>query len=160
MDWILVYSESEQAPLNGSLKNRLCGMLSVGCDRQTACHVLEITTRQLSHALQIDAAFRADVLRSEASPEFTHMRNIHTAGQDEKNWRASVWWLERRSPERFGKRKADALSRAEVEQAIEELTELLLQQADTPERQQDLRARLDETARQVEGRALDSNGES
>jgi hypothetical protein len=38
------------------------------------------------------------------------MRTVQKAAKDEKNWRAAVWWLERRSPERFGSRSAGAVT--------------------------------------------------
>ena len=52
--------------------------------------------------MQHDAEFVANVRRAEASVELSHMRNVQQAAKDKKDWRASVWWLERRSPERFG----------------------------------------------------------
>ena len=38
------------------------------------------------------------------------MRTVQNAAKDEKNWRAAVWWLERRSPERFGSRGAGTVT--------------------------------------------------
>ena len=59
-----------------------------------------------------DADFAAEVRRAEAPVELSHMRNVQNAAQDGKNWRASVWWLERRSPERFGPRGAGTVTHA------------------------------------------------
>ena len=40
-------------------KSRLCGILSIGCDRQTAVHMLGYSLADLRRAMQADAPFAA-----------------------------------------------------------------------------------------------------
>ncbi len=47
-----------------------------------------------------DSDFAAQLKRAEATPEMAHMRNLHNAAKEEKNWRVSVWWLERQNKAR------------------------------------------------------------
>lgn len=87
---------------------------SVGCDRETIAKYVGCVSTSLDEALRMDQAFAASLRRAEASCELTHMRSIQQAARDERHWRASVWWLERRAPERYARRDADAVGRREV----------------------------------------------
>lgn len=98
-------------------------MISIGCDRETACNYLGKTAEQLRQHLEHDLDFRSRLRRAEATPEFNHMRNLYNAAKEEKNWRASVWWLERRAPERYARRSPDALTTAQLRVFVEELAE-------------------------------------
>ena len=48
--------------------------------------------------------------------------------KDEKHWRASVWWLERRVPERYGKRVPEAISQEQIHQIIEHLSDAIVEE--------------------------------
>lgn len=79
-------------------------ILSVGCDRETAARYVGCPLASLVDAAAGDAEFQANLHRAEAATELAHMRNVQQAAQDQKHWRASVWWLERYAPERYGPR--------------------------------------------------------
>lgn len=97
--------------LTDQQQGEICGVLSVGCDRQTAVDIVGCSLRRLRSAMQSDAAFAARVRRAEASAELTHMRNVQELAQAKKDWKASVWWLERRAPERFARRAGSVTPR-------------------------------------------------
>lgn len=78
---------------------KFCAVLLLGCDRATACNFLGVTAERLHAEMGRDAAFAVEVLRSEAQAQVDHMRNVRAAALDEKNWRGSIWWLERRDRE-------------------------------------------------------------
>ncbi|MCI0335261.1 MAG: hypothetical protein L0228_18790 [Planctomycetes bacterium] len=90
--------------LTDEQKGQVFGILSVGCDWQTAADFVGCSLAELRRAMQQDSAFAARVRRSEANVELMHMRIVQESATDKKNWRASIWWLERRSPERFARR--------------------------------------------------------
>ncbi len=123
-------------------KRECCLMISMGCDRETACNYLGKTAEELRYELRHDLAFRKQLLRAEATPEFNHMRNLYKAAQDEKHWRASVWWLERRAPERYARRPPGALTAPQLRQVIEELAETIVGEVNNPQDRQRLLARL------------------
>jgi hypothetical protein len=77
-------------------RRKLCDVILLGCDRATACHYVSATPEQLRAEIASDEAFGRAVARAEAEAEVRHMGNVHTAAKSEKNWRTSVWWLERR----------------------------------------------------------------
>jgi len=80
----------------------------LGCDRATAQRCVGWSSRELVRQLAAHAGFRRELERAEAALELSHLRNVQAAAADEKNWRASVWWLERRAPERYGRRACAA----------------------------------------------------
>src|SRR5687768_13729973 len=96
--------EPSPIPLTDEQKSQIRGILSVGCDRQTAVDYVGCSLADIRRAMLEDAAFMADVRRAEAGIELMHMRNVQEAAEKKKEWRASVWWLEQRSPERFARK--------------------------------------------------------
>jgi hypothetical protein len=97
-------------PITVEQKGQIYGILSVGCDRETAANFIGRSLTDIVRAMRQDADFSASVRRTEAAAELNHMRTVQNAAKDEKNWRAAVWWLERRSPERFGSRGAGTVT--------------------------------------------------
>ena len=85
-------------------KDEFCAAISLGCDLETARKFQGWTQEQLSMALDGDPKFHQKLHRAEATAELTHVRNLNSAAAEPKNWRVSVWWLERRWPQRYGKR--------------------------------------------------------
>ncbi|TWT91005.1 hypothetical protein Mal64_14040 [Pseudobythopirellula maris] len=110
-------------PLTDEQQREACLILAVGCDRETAAKYVGCRVEDLDRQADSDADFQQRLRRAEASPELAHMRNIQQAGREEKNWRASVWWLERLAPERFARRDFGAVTRAELKRFIEALAE-------------------------------------
>jgi hypothetical protein len=111
--------------LTDEQKRQIETVLSVGCDRQTAVDFVGSSLGDLRRAMERDAAFAATVRRTEAVVEFTHLRRLHEIASDPKNWRISVWWLERRSPERFGSRAAGAVTTRQLKLIISQVIEAL-----------------------------------
>ncbi len=124
-------------------------MISMGCDRETACNYLGKTAVELRAELQRDNAFRRQLLRAEATPEFSHTRNLYNAAKDEKHWRASVWWLERRAPERYAKRAPESITAAQLREVIEELTDVIISEVNDPQDRRRVLARLVQIAERL-----------
>ncbi len=104
-------------PFTDWQKAKFCDVLRVGADRSTACHYVGASDAQLQAELARDEEFARAVLRSQAEAELKHLGNIHKAAQDEKNWRTSAWWLERRAHQRS--------SGETSEQALTQVAELV-----------------------------------
>ena len=127
-------------------KRECCLMLSIGCDRETACNYLGVTAEQLRSEMQLDVDFLKKLLRAEATPEFNHMRNLYNAAKDEKHWRASVWWLERRAPERYARRAPNAVTPSQLQQVIATLTEAIAGEVNNQQDRRRVLARLEQIA--------------
>jgi hypothetical protein len=90
-------------------KKTLCNVIAVGCPLDTAAAVVGVELAAVHHAFQADAEFAKRLTQAAAIIEYTHVNNIKIASKVEKNWRASVWWLERCVPEKYGKRDPETM---------------------------------------------------
>lgn len=130
-------------------------MILQGCDRETACNYLGKTAVELRDQLSHDQEFHKQLLHAEAAPEFYHMRNLYNAAKDEKHWRVSVWWLERRAPERFARRAPGALTAQQLRKVIEELADTIVGEVDDPQNRERLLGKLVQIAEEVGGDLFD-----
>jgi hypothetical protein len=109
--------------LNKSLaewqKDKLLSILPLGCDRATACKYVGATLAQFQAEIKRDPDFAQAVARAEAEVDLRHLGNVQKASRDEKNWRTSVWWLERRARERSA--DAKALSEVDLIELLDEV---------------------------------------
>jgi hypothetical protein len=128
--------------LTDEQKGQIYGILSVGCDRQTAAYFVGCSLADIRRAMEQDATFAAGVCRAEAGAELNHMRNVQQAAKDEKHWRASVWWLERRSPERFGPRGPGVVTARQLKAFVEILADVLREDVRDADERQQILARL------------------
>jgi hypothetical protein len=123
-------------------QEQVIGILSVGCDRQTAADYIGCSLTKMRAALSQDPSFAVRVHRAEAGVELLHMRNVQELSKDKKDWRASVWWLERRSPERYGRRSAGVVTTRQLKAFIAMLVEALHENVHNAEDRERFAARL------------------
>ena len=100
--------------LTPELQDRFCELMLAGNYLSTACAILEITPQTISNWLaraddpnEPDPSylrFLEAVKRTEAEAEARLLAKIEAAGNDPKNWPAHMTILERRHPERWGRR--------------------------------------------------------
>ncbi len=136
-------------PLSSEQKRDVCTIAAVGCDRHIAARYLGCRPEELKAEIEADAAFARDLAQAEARAELTHVRNVQQAAQDDKHWRASVWWLERRAPERYGRRDAGAMSAIQVERFVKQVAQIIAEDVRHEEDRDRLMLRLDELASDV-----------
>ena len=103
------------SPLTEEQKREALLILSVGCDEETAARYVGCSPEALAREAAADSRFATDRGRAQAATELSHMRNVQQAARDEKHWRASVWWLERHAPDRYGRRSQGAVSSKRIE---------------------------------------------
>jgi hypothetical protein len=132
--------------LSQQQQHDVCLIVSVGCDRLAAAKYVGCSLADLRRAMQNVPQFAADVRRAEAAIEMTHMRNVQSAARDEKNWRASVWWLERRAPERYGRRDAGAVTAQQLEAFVAQLAAAVAEEVHDADDRQRLVTRLHRVA--------------
>lgn len=111
--------------LNDEQKREAVLIASVGCDRETIAKYAGCGLDDLNTSLLVDKAFGKELRRAEAACELAHMRNLQQAGRDVRQWRASVWWLERRAPERYAKREAGSVGRRDLVAFLREVSSSL-----------------------------------
>jgi hypothetical protein len=106
-------------------RRKLCDVILLGCDRATACHYVSATPEQLQAEIASDEAFGRAVARAAAEAEVRHMGNVHSAAKSEKNWRTSVWWLERRDHQRQ-ETEGDSPSERHLRELVEAIGQALI----------------------------------
>jgi len=84
------------------------------------------------------------------------MRNLQNAAKDEKHWRASVWWLERRAPDRYARRAPDAISESQLQEFVEKLADVIVAEIASQDDRQRLLASLSRIAHEIQ---YDTSGE-
>jgi hypothetical protein len=131
-------------------KGQICGVLSVGCDWQTAANFVGCSVLDIRRTMRQDSQFAASVHRAEAGTELSHMRTIQQAAKDPKNWRASVWWLERHSPERFGARGAGVVTARQLKAFMAILADVMREDVQSDSDRQKIIARLKSLADSVD----------
>ena len=137
-------SELIPAQLSPEQMGQVFGILSVGCDRETAAAFIGCSPADIGRAMRQDQTFANTIRRTEASTEVGHMRNVQQAAKDAKNWRASVWWLERKSPERFGARSPGTITTRHLKTFVQMLAENLNNDVQDPDDRQRILERFEQ----------------
>jgi hypothetical protein len=145
-----------RSPLTDAQKREACLILSIGCDRDTVANYVGCSASDIRQAMLQDERFAGDVRRAEAGIELSHMRNIQNAAKDEKNWRVSVWWLERRAPERYARRNSSAVTTRQLENIVAWLVEAVMEEVQEPADRDRLVSRLERLAATLQQALLGS----
>jgi hypothetical protein len=145
--------------LSDEQKNNICLYLSAGCDREAAAKLAHCSHWELHSAMTRDTAFAEKARHAEGASELAHVRNVQNAAQDVKNWRASVWWLERRSPERFGRRDAGTVTTRQLKAFVAQLVAIVIEELHDAGDRQRIVDRFDELIKTLDQLIFDdSNG--
>lgn len=110
----------ETSLLTETQQSDFCALLTLGCDRETACKYVGCSLDELRTAVDRESNFGKRILKAEAAVELKHMRNISKITEDPKEWKASIWWLEQHAPERFA-RRVDALPASKLRDLVTEV---------------------------------------
>ena len=86
-----------------------------GIDRWTLLNWLKRGDRERSGVYR-DLYLAVEKAEAKAEAEVFHLKNIETASV--KNWFASAWFLERKHPERWGKREAPPADDRERDEVV------------------------------------------
>ncbi len=112
------------AKITGEITGCIVDALGAGHYREVACKLAGIDRRTLLNWLKRGERERSGLYRdlylavdkAEAKAEVFHLKNIETASV--KNWFASAWFLERKHPERWGKREAPPADDRERDEVV------------------------------------------
>jgi hypothetical protein len=143
--------------LSDEQRHNICLLLSTGCDREAAATFARCSPFDIQREMLHDPDFAADVRHAEARSELAHIRNVQNAAQDVKNWRASVWWLERRLPERFGRRAAETITTRQLQAFIAQLAASVFDAIQDPGDRERLMERLEQMERSLQAMSVGSD---
>jgi hypothetical protein len=135
------------ARLSEKEKDALAAALTIGNTREIAANVVGLTAEELLVEDEQDPQLGQKIMRSEAAAEVHHMHTIHKAAQDEKNWRTSAWWIDRRDRQRstLSKWSLGEVTAA-ISAAVKRLLEIIVLEVPDAERRHAIVTRLLETA--------------
>jgi hypothetical protein len=142
--------EPPHSLLTDEQRRSICTILSAGCDRETATNGVGCSLDELRREMTRNHEFAIEVRRAEAACELTHMQNVRSAAREDKNWRASVWWLERRAPERYGRRDAGVVTTRQLESFLSQLVSTITAEVHDDEDRVRLVARLQQIVESLE----------
>ena len=106
--------------MNDTDKAKVTGVLTLGADRATAAAYVGRTLDELHKQVEEDEQFGRDVRQAEAHAEVAHLKAVHDAAGDSKNWRASTWWLQAHHPDRYA-RKPNQVSEQQLNDFVERI---------------------------------------
>jgi hypothetical protein len=126
-------SRKPQPPLTDTQRHDICEMLSSGASRASAAQFAGCHVAALRAEMRRNPDFAGRVRQAELNLESTMLRAIRTvAQQDQKQWRAAAWALERIYPNRYAKRRSNTLTVDQVHEFISEVTEIIASELPVP----------------------------
>ena len=123
-------------------------LVAVGCSLSTVARYLGVHRETLRRNAVRHPEFGKRLAQAAASLEWSHLRKVTQASG--RSWRASAWMLERINPQRFGRRKADSISRSELNDVLDILTRILTEEINDPQARQQVLLRLQELHSHIE----------
>jgi hypothetical protein len=142
---------SEQAATE---RGKILGMVFMGCEVDIAAHTVGWSEQRLADECHNYPEFAKELAEREGMVELHHMRNVHKAAEDVKNWRASSWWLTQRASERRRRKKGLAFTCDEILLFLEELVDIVFATIANDEDRDRLITRLLEKASEQDRRNL------
>jgi hypothetical protein len=95
-------SISVKGKSNEFVKSKIVFYLTKGLDINDACKLADCSDKKFKQ-FRLDPDFEDIIQKSFAENELEHIDNIGTAGS-KGFWQASAWYLERRFPEKYGRK--------------------------------------------------------
>ena len=130
-------------PISEIKQREILALLSVGCSRRTAARYVNCTQKAIDELAQANPEFAEKLRKAEANMEIESIKNMFNAAKQEKNWRASAWLLERKSPEEFLKKKPDVIPAGLLDTLLNRIVTLLIEECPAAVQRKGLLKKLD-----------------
>ena len=130
-------------PISEIKQREILALLSVGCSRRTAARYVNCIQKAIDELAQTNPDFAEKLRRAEANLEIESIKNMFNAAKQEKNWRASAWLLERKSPQEFLKKKPDVIPAGLLDTLLNRIVTLLIEECPAAVQRKGLLKKLD-----------------
>lgn len=97
----------------------------MGLSRHRAAAVIGCSPATIGYALSRDPDFAADMRRAEVQQEVALLKRVEDASKVLVHWRAAAWLLERRHPDRYGRRRPGTMTPEQVATVVAQFAEIL-----------------------------------
>lgn len=139
--------------LNEIKKREICAILTVGCSRVRAAQYVGCHPDTIRNEARRDDEFAADLEHAESHHEINHLKHINDAAKEGRYWRAAAWVLERRYPDRYGRRKANTITIEQMSQALAQFADVMLEELPEGGARDQMLARVSEWTAQIQAQA-------
>ena len=130
-------------PISEIKQREILALLSVGCSRRTAARYVNCTQKAIDELARTNPDFAEKLRKAEANLEIESIKNMFNAAKQEKNWRASAWVLERKSPQEFLKKKPDVIPAGLLDTLLNRIVTLLIEECPAAVQRKGLLKKLD-----------------
>jgi hypothetical protein len=128
--------------LDEAKQREICAILAIGGTRRVAALYVGCSVSTITRTANRDPAFALRLEHAEADMEVFQLQNIRQASKS--SWNAAAWILERRLPERYGKRGPHTVPLADLQDAFAGAMELVNEALPNEEMREALLANIDD----------------
>ena len=87
------------------VKDAVIESIRIGLTNKDACEVNGIEESTFYRWMDEKEEFRKSVKEAQLAAKQLHLKNIHRAAAEDRQWTASAWFLERKFPDEFKNRR-------------------------------------------------------
>ncbi len=132
-------------PVLDEIKRReIVAILSMGCTRRAAANYVGCAPSTIRRTARRDDNFARQLRHAESQSEVRHVKNINTAAEEARYWRASAWVLERKFPDEYGVRGPDVITVEQILLLLTRFAEIVAEEVPEEKTRQRILERLDE----------------
>ena len=119
--------------LDKAKRDMIAALVRLGCDLPTAAWAAGHSPAEVRAELERDASFVREVRTAESTFEYKHLHNLDEAAKDKKNWRVSMWLLERRLPDKYERQRPRTIRESQLMPLLKSLANAMVEVVEDPE---------------------------
>lgn len=121
-------AEAETVPreIDKGTRDTIAAMLRIGCDLRMAAWVAGRSPAEVKAVIEEDETFLRDVQKGNSFFDYKHLLHLDEAAKDKKNWRVSMWLLERLRPERYEKQRPRTIKESQLMPLLRSMADALV----------------------------------
>jgi len=128
-------------------RREICAILAIGGSRTMAACYVGCSLDTIARTALRDPAFADQIRKATVGCELLFLRNLQSAAQDTRRWRAVAWALERFYPDRYGRRPPRTITYRQLRQGLRQVGAGLMSDIPSAADRQRVIDRLDQMAR-------------
>lgn len=133
-----------------STRDTIGAMLGIGCDLRTAAWAVGRSPAEVKRLLAEDPELLHAVQKGGAIFEYKHLQHLDEAAKDKKNYRVSMWLLERLRPDTYEKQRPRTIKENQLMPLLKSLADALVEGVGDEEARGKLIERVKETAEDLD----------
>jgi hypothetical protein len=135
--------------LNQKKRGEICGILVLGGSRALAARLVGCSASTIYRTAQRDPEFEQQLRQAEGRMEALQLKYVGEAAQNQTHWRAATWLLERKFPQRYGRRAPGVVTIEQISRVLGSFAEVIAAEIPDAGLRQKILDRLYEVAQQV-----------